>query len=222
MTKKLSNLEPQVDHPKNDKIIKVLYTRVSCIEQKSDRQTNNAANYDLVFEDKCSGTTPFFEREGGKKVKALIELGHRIEIDVHSIDRICRCVRDLLNIIHYFNSKKVGLYFATEGLKTLDEEGKENPIASMIISILGVVAELEKKHINQRTKEGIAIAKAQGKYIGRLNGTREDAYYFLSKPKNKKAMEYLKKGYKISETAKITGLAINTISKIKKLSAVNV
>jgi len=222
MTKKLSLLESKVDHPKNDRIVKVLYKRVSCIEQKSDRQTNKSENYDLIIEDKCSGIIPFFEREGGKKVKTLIELGHRIEIDVHSIDRICRCVRDLLNIIHYFNSKKVGLFFISQGLKTIDEEGNENPIARMVIAILGVVADIDKQNLNQRTMEGVAIAKALGKYKGRLAGSQEDVHCFLSKPRNKKALEYLKKGYKISETAKITGLAINTISKIKKLSAVNV
>ena len=71
MTKKLSKLEDILYQTKNDKLIRVLYTRVSTLEQKTDRQTVNSSLYDLVVEDKCSGSIPFFEREGGKKIPLL-------------------------------------------------------------------------------------------------------------------------------------------------------
>ena len=50
----------------------ILYTRVSSIEQKSERQLLNSKDFDLVIEDKCSGATPFFERDGGKRIKKLM------------------------------------------------------------------------------------------------------------------------------------------------------
>jgi len=53
-------------------------------------------------------------------------------------------------------------------------------------------------------------------YKGRKTGTKEDTLTFLSKPKNKKAVELLKKGYKGTEVAKIVGVHLNTISKIKR------
>jgi DNA invertase Pin-like site-specific DNA recombinase len=222
MNQKLSKIEDTNIQPKNDKKTRILYARVSSLTQTTDRQTINSASYDLVVEDKCSGTIPFFQREGGKKIKLLVERGCNMELEVHAIDRIGRDLLDILNTILFFNSHKIAIYFVSQGLATLNDKGEENAVAKMVISILGVVAELSKKNINDTTREGIAIARALGKYKGRNKGTKEDVHYFLSKPKNKKAMEYLKKGYKISETAKITGLAINTISKIKKLSAVNV
>ena len=67
-------------------------------------------------------------------------------------------------------------------------------------------------------REGIAIAKAKGVYKGRNKGTKEPLSKFLGKPKNLKAIEYLKKGYKKSEVAKIVGLHPSTINKIEKLN----
>jgi len=216
MVKKASKIEDTIIQPKNDKKTRILYARVSGLLQKTDRQTVDAKSYDLVIEDKCSGSIPFFEREGGKKIKLLVEKGCNMELDVHAIDRIGRDLLDILNTILFFNSHKISIYFVSQGLKTLNEKGEENAVAKMVISILGVVAEMEKKNINERTREGIAIAKALGKYKGRNKGTTEDVHYFLSKPKNKKVMDYIKKGFKNSEISKITGLSVNTIVKVRK------
>ena len=51
---------------------KILYTRVSTLEQKTDRQKVNEKDFDLVIEDKCSGAIPFFERTGGKEIKKYV------------------------------------------------------------------------------------------------------------------------------------------------------
>ena len=139
-----------------------------------------------------------------------------MELDVHAIDRIGRDLLDILNTILFFNSKKIAIYFVSQGLVTLNNKGEENAVAKMVYSILGVIAEMDKRNINERTREGIAIAKALGKYKGRNKGTKEDVHYFLSKPKNKKVLDYIKKEYKNSEISKITGLSINTIVKVRK------
>jgi DNA invertase Pin-like site-specific DNA recombinase len=54
------------------------------------------------------------------------------------------------------------IHFIRQGLISLDGEGKENPISKMIISILGIVAEMERKQIKERQKEGIELAKLRG------------------------------------------------------------
>ena len=77
---------------------------------------------------------------------------------------------------------------------------------------------MERKQIRERQLEGIAIAKAKGVYKGRNKGTKESTLDFLTKEKNKKALDYLNKGYKQTEIAKITGLHANTVSKINKLN----
>jgi DNA invertase Pin-like site-specific DNA recombinase len=221
MTKNLSKLDLHGTYPKNEKTVKVLYTRVSTVEQNTDRQKVGSADYDLIVEDKCSGTIPFSEREGGKRISELIDKGCNLEISVWSIDRLGRDVRDILNTIYYFNSKKISIHFLSQGLRTLNDDYSENPIAKMIISILGIVSEMERNAIKERTTEGIAIAKLKGKFLGRVKGSTEDTLSFLSKPKNKKAVELLKKGYTITEVSKIVSLSYNSVSKISKLIVIN-
>ena len=103
---------------------------------------------------------------------------------------------DILNTINKFNENNVCIYFRQQGIRALDEDGKENNISKLIISILGIVAEIERKQIRERQLEGVAIAKAKGVYKGRNKGTKDSLSKFLSKPKNLKAIDYLKKGYK--------------------------
>jgi DNA invertase Pin-like site-specific DNA recombinase len=183
-----------------------------------DRQRVNEKDFQEVIEDKCSGSIPFFERPGGLEIRNLVEKGVLKSLSVWQIDRLGRDLRDIMNTIHYFNQKNISINFVSQGLTTLDHEGKENPISKMIISILGIVGEMERSQIRERQSQGIKIAKLKGAYTGRKIGSKESVLDFLSKEKNKKAVEYLKKGYKVVEISKLTNLHINTITKIKKLS----
>jgi hypothetical protein len=198
----------------------ILYCRVSTIDQKTDRQRVDESKYDLVIEDKCSGIVPFFEREGGKEILKMLDNGIIKTLSVWQIDRLGRDLRDIMNTIHYFTERKIRIHFVSQGLQTLNSDGKENPISKMIISILGIVGEMERNQIKERQIEGIRIAKLKGVYYGRKKGSKEDVFHFLNKPKNRKTLEYLKKGYKAIEIAKIVGVNINTITKVKKLGLV--
>jgi len=199
----------------------ILYCRVSSIDQKTDRQRINELDFKVVVEDKCSGSIPFFEREGGKEILKYINNQIATSLSVWTIDRLGRNLRDILNTIHFFNERNIPIIFVSQGLRTIDENGKENAITKLMISILGTVGEMEKSQIRERQLEGIKIAKLKGVYKGRLEGTTEDVHAFLDKPKNKKALEYIKKGYKLTEAAKLANVHINTMTKIKKLAFQN-
>ena len=80
--------------------------------------------------------------------------------------------------------------------------------------------EMERGQIRERQLEGVRLAKARGVYKGRIKGTKEDILQFLSKPKNRKAIDYLKRGMSLTETGKLAGVHINTMTKIKKLGIV--
>jgi DNA invertase Pin-like site-specific DNA recombinase len=197
--------------------MKILYVRCSSLDQKTDRQRVNEKDFDLVIEDKCSGAIPFFEREGGKEIKKLTDEGIITKLFIYSIDRAGRDLRDIINTIHYFTAKKLCIEFVSQGISTLDSEGKENSISKLMISILGTVSEMHRFQIKEAQLEGIRIAKMKKVYTGRKEGSKEDILAFLSKEKNKKALELLKKGYKAVEVSKIVDVHINTITKIKKL-----
>ena len=197
--------------------MKVLYVRVSSIGQNTERQKINDNDFDYVVEDVISGSVIFDERPGGRKIMKLLEDGIIKELNVWSIDRLGRNLKDILLTIDIFNNKGVPIIFINQGLRTLNEDGTENNIGKLIISILGSVAEMERNQIRERQLEGIALAKARNVYKGRANGTKEDVLTFLSKPKNRKAVELLKKGYKNIEVSRIVGVHTNTITKIKKV-----
>jgi len=197
--------------------ISILYTRVSSVDQKTDRQRVKEDDFDKVIEDKCSGAIPIFERPEGSILKTLIDRQLIKSISVWQIDRCGRDLRDIINFIHYTSERAIPVRFLSQGLSTLDENGDEDPITKMIISILGVVAEMSRKQILENQKQGIALAKLDpNKYLGRKPGSVENPIQFLSKPQNKKALELLRKGYKNVEVARITGLHVNTITKIKR------
>ena len=182
--------------------ISVLYVRVSSLDGRTDRQRVNEKDFDRVVEDKCSGSVPMFDRYGGSKLKKWIDEEVISSISIWQIDRSGRDLRDILNFIHYTSERKIPIHFISQGLRTIDDSGEENPISKMVISILGVVAEMERKLIRERQREGIELAKLKGRFLGRKKGTLENPLKFLSKKRNKHAMDLLMKGYKNIEVSK--------------------
>jgi len=197
--------------------LNILYIRVSSLDQCTDRQRVTEKDFDLVVEDKCSGAIPFFERPGGKEIMGYIEKGIVAKISAITIDRLGRDMLDILNTLSYLKQKLIPVYFINQGLVTINEDGKENSISKLIISILATISEMERGQIRERQLEGVRLAKARGVYKGRVKGSKEDILQFLSKPKNRKAIDYLKRGMSLTEAGKLAGVHINTMTKIKKL-----
>jgi len=197
--------------------MKLLYVRISSLDQKTDRQRVQEKEFNLVIEDKVSGSVPFFERQGGKMIMELVEKGEIEELSVFQIDRLGRDVRDIVNTIHYFTQRRICISFISQGLRTLNPDKTENSISKMVINILGIVSEIERTQILERQRQGIDLAKSKGVYKGRQKGTQEDTLKFLSKPKNKKVIDLLRKGYKSKDISTLVGVHINTITKIKKV-----
>jgi len=105
--------------------MKVYYVRVSSIEQRTDRQRINEKEFDLVVEEKCSGSIPFFEREGGKKINQLIDKGILTSLSVWTIDRMGRDLLDVLNTIQFLSSKGIRIHFIQQGLISWDMKEKK-------------------------------------------------------------------------------------------------
>jgi len=115
-----------------------------------------------------SGTIPFEQRP------EALKLMHDNEVTcivVKEISRIGRNLRNILETLDYFTAKGIDIYIENQGLHTMLPNGKPNPTAMLIISILGTIAVQERELLLERTAEGIAIAKANGRYKGRKRGT---------------------------------------------------
>ena len=187
--------------------MKILYARISSISQNMDRQLINENEYGHIVTDRCSGSIGFFDREGGKQIQKLITKSAITSLHVISIDRLGRNLKDILNTIEFFTARRIPIHFISQGLTTLDSQGNESSVCSLMVGILASVAQIERSQILERQMDGIKIAKLKGNvFMGRKPGTKEDTLSFLNKPKNKQALDYIKKGYPLNEISKIVGI----------------
>jgi DNA invertase Pin-like site-specific DNA recombinase len=189
--------------------MRVKYIRVSTTEQNTDRQEFNGKSYI----DKCSGSIAFKDRKEASKLLANNEI---IEVLVHSIDRLGRNTIDIMQTIQDFTRRGINVISEKEGLQTIID-GKENPVAKMMIGILGTLAEFELSRIKERQAEGIAKAKAKGSYLGRSMGSSESVEVFANKASTKSILKYLKMNESISRTAKLSQTSEGSVKKVKRL-----
>lgn len=145
------------------------YTRVSTLDQKTDRQLEGVA-LDRVFEEKASGKDT--KRPVLTECMSYVRQGDTLH--VHSIDRLCRNLADLLRIVTELRDKGVCVRFHKENLSF--GCGEADATSELMLSMLGAVAQFERALIKERQREGIAIAKAKGKHLGRkAKFTEEEA-----------------------------------------------
>ena len=192
---------------------KVQYIRTSTTEQNPERQVEEGIP---SYIDSVSGSIPFSERPQASKLLDLVKEGEISEIVVHSIDRLGRNTLDILQTIQELTSYGVNVVSRKEGLSTMIE-GKENPVAKMIVSIMATLAEFELERIRERQREGIQKAKVRGAYAS--NGGRKDETVeeFFNKKKNRACRRYLEQGYSLRASAKLAGVSPTTAQKIVKL-----
>lgn len=135
------------------------YVRVSTQEQNEQRQyiALKEKNVDKMFADKASGKNT--ERKALKEMLSFVREGDTVITE--SISRIARSTRDLLSIIDLLTQKGVEFISLKENIDTTTAQGR------FMLTVFAAMAELERENILQRQKEGIAIAKEQGKYKGK-------------------------------------------------------
>lgn len=137
----------------------VAYIRVSTAEQNLERQRENLAPYNIErwFEEKVSGKDT--HREQLKLMLGFVREGDTVY--VNDFSRLSRSVSDLLNLVSALSAKGVRLVSIKETFDTSTPTGK------LMITLIGAINEFERQNMLERQREGIAIAKREGKYKGR-------------------------------------------------------
>ena len=136
------------------------YVRVSTMEQKIDRQILAYDKADRIYVDKMSGV----KRDRPELERMLKELETGNTVVVKAIDRLSRSTKELLEMVEQIRVAQANLHILDLKIDTSTAMGK------CVLTILGAIAELDRKTIKERTAEGIEIAKATGKYRGRKKG----------------------------------------------------
>ena len=133
------------------------YIRVSTIDQNIIRQLDGVS-LDKIFTEKMSGK----DTQRPVLQECLAYIRHGDTLHVHSIDRLARNAKDLLNLVEQMLGKGVSLKFHKNNL-TFTPDSKDH-MAKLQLTMLAAFAEFERELIKECQREGIAIAKAQGKY----------------------------------------------------------
>jgi DNA invertase Pin-like site-specific DNA recombinase len=196
----------------------VLYTRVSTTDQNPDRQLTNSKEYDYVLTDYCSGSIPLYERPKGSEVKKMIDNKSLTRLVIHDVTRIGRNTLDVLSIWSDLTQRGIVIECKNPNIRNINDDGKVDKFSELMLSILSTMSQFEKSLIRERQLEGIKVRKEKGLYGGRRIGTVDTKERFLSKPKNKQIIDYLKRdSYSYHEIGKILGCSTTTITKVKKL-----
>lgn len=137
----------------------IAYVRVSTIEQNPKRQQEALKKYniDKWFIEKLSG-----KNTDRPQLKLMLNYARENDtIYIESFSRLARNTKDLLNIIENLNSNNIQVISIKENLDTSTPTGK------LMLTMIGAISTFEREIMLERQKEGIAIAKQEGKYKGR-------------------------------------------------------
>lgn len=168
---------------------KIGYIRVSTEHQETARQQEimNNNQVDRIFSEKLSGANA--DRPQLKAMLDYVREGDTLYVE--SISRLGRSTKDLLNIIDTLTENGVTLVSHKENIDT------DTPTGKFMLTVFAALSQLEREQLKQRQREGIEIAKAQGKYTGRkpipIDWTKFGQLYEEWKAKNITGRDFMRK-----------------------------
>ena len=202
----------------------VIYARVSSTgeRQSTSRQVADLTDYANcnglevveVYEEHISGAKRNEERAVLTECIAYA-VGNKVDVVLFSeLSRCGRAVWEVLDTIRTLKDNGINAYFQKEGLSLFSADGKENPYLAVMVSVLGVCAQMERENIAYRLNSGRKLAIEKGVKMGRKVGS--------VKSKEQKQEEYakvirsLRAGKSVRDTAAICGVSVSTVQRVKK------
>lgn len=180
--------------------MQIAYIRVSSIDQNEQRQIEAMQRYNIEkwFIEKVSG-----KDTNRPKLKEMLDFAREGDtIHIHDFSRLARSTKDLLDIVELLNSKGITLISNKENIDSSTPTGK------LMLTMIGAINEFERTNLLERQKEGIAIAKREGKYKGRKAVSIPDF--------NKHYPRYISREISKSELAKELNISRPTLDKLIK------
>lgn len=202
----------------------VIYARVSSTgeRQSTSRQVADLTEYATrnklevveVYEEHISGAKRNEERAVLTECIAYA-VGNKVDVVLFSeLSRCGRAVWEVLDTIRTLKDNGINAYFQKEGLSLFSADGKENPYLAVMVSVLGVCAQMERENIAYRLNSGRKLAIEKGVKMGRKVGS--------VKTKEQKQEEYarvirsLKAGKSIRDTAVLCDVSVSTVFRVKR------
>lgn len=201
----------------------VIYARVSSVSDRQDtaRQIQDLTRYAnaqgievvSIFEEHISGAKKNEERQVLTDCLEYCTANPVNYLLLSELSRLGRSTLQVLRSLEILHEAKVSVYIQNLGLYTLQTDGKVNPIVSILITILAEMSNIERSNIVYRLNSGRANYIAKGGKLGRKVGSTKTEE--RKREEYKEVIQLLKKGYSIRNVAKLQGLGISTVQRIK-------
>lgn len=204
----------------------VIYSRVSSqsARQSTERQvvdlerfaTGRGDKVVAVFEEKVSGRKANVDRPVlSRCLEYCIDPQNQVDMLLLSeISRLGRSTLEILKALDILHTHKVCVYIQNLNLETLRPDKTVNPLSSLVTTLLGELAAMERQGIIDRLNSGRELYIEKGGRLGRRPGSKKSLEQ--KREEYKEVISLLKKGYSIRNVAKLTNKSVSTILSIKK------
>lgn len=215
------------------KTLAIIYARVSSsgsleYRQNTDRQVKDLTeyatykNYEVVevYNEHISGAKKNSDRavlvEAVDKCKELVSGGNcKVILLCSELSRVGRNAFEVLETIKTLVDFGINLYLQKEQMTLLDDNGKPSLFAPIMLATLSTCAQLERENIQFRLNSGRRVYIENGGKLGRPKGSIKTTEQKLEEGKD--IIGYLKRGYTIRDTARLSGKSVSSVQRIKKL-----
>ena len=200
----------------------VIYARVSSAgdRQDTERQVEDLTRYAAaagleivaVYREKASGAKE--DREVLAECIVALRAGEADTLLLSELSRLGRNVKLILEVVDLLTEDGINVHILDLNIDTLLPDGKENPVARMLLTVLGLGAELERKNIVSRLNSGRQLAIERGVQLGRPVGSGMSDEELLQKYPT--VVKRLNKGLSVRDTAAACDVSTFTVQKVKK------
>lgn len=201
----------------------VIYARVSSTgdRQDTERQVEDLTRYAAsagldvvaVYTEKASGAKD--DREVLTECVEALQAGKADTLLLSELSRLGRSVRKILDVTDDLTKAGINIHILDLKIDTMLPDGKENPVAKMLLTVLGLGAEIERKNIVNRLNSGRQLAIEKGVRLGRPVGSGMTDEELLQKYPD--VVKRLKKGLSVRDTAAACKVSTFTVQKVKKI-----
>lgn len=202
----------------------VIYSRVSSVNdrQNTDRQIQDlkrfakSNDFEIInsFSENISGAKKNEERT---VLMDCLNFCISEKVDYLLISELSRLGRNTLQVLkslELLHNNKVSVYIQNLGIYTLTENKEVNPIASILVTVMAEMANIERSSIQYRLNSGRQNYLSNGGKLGRRKGSIKSTE--TKKDEYKEVLSLLRRNYSIRNVSKITQVSISTIQRVKK------
>ena len=202
----------------------VIYARVSSTNDRQNTQRQiedltrfaNSNDYNIIgtYEEHISGATKNENRTVLMECLDFCVSQNANFLLLSELSRLGRSTLQVLKSLEMLHEAGVSVYIQNLGIYTLNATGEANPVASIMVTVLAEMANIERSNIVYRLNSGRESYIAKGGKLGRRKGSCKSTE--RKKEEYKEVISFLKRGYSVRNTAKLSGVSVSTVQRVKR------